>query len=249
MVDKIINMIGVDNEGLADTLQGLGKMHSTYGVKAEYFPHMTKSLVLMLQDKLGEEFTKSDEKAWNKVFDAIVGDMVKGQRRLEKGLAAVNKSTVIKSWRMLANTTNYEEQAGMVLFKYLFEDLPEAKPLFGFPPSLEYKDMAGSKRFMTHAAFLIEMVEKALNMLGEHDDELTSMMKELGEKHVKYGVKPEYFPFMTKSIISMMQEKLTVKFTDEDKHAWDEVLSALIADMTKAQREMEMKDAIAAAAK
>ena len=128
----------------------------------------------------------------------------------------------------------------------LFEDLPEAKPLFGFPPSLEYKDIAGSKRFMAHAAFLIEMVEKALNMLGESDAELTIMMRDLGEKHVKYGVKPEYFPYMKRAISKMMQEKLTVKFRDEDKHAWDEVLTALIADMTKAQREMEMIAAIAA---
>ena len=99
---------------------------------------------------------------------------------------------------------------------------------------------------MAHAAFLIEMVEKALNMLGESDAELTIMMRDLGEKHVKYGVKPEYFPYMKRAISKMMQEKLTVKFKDEDKHAWDEVLTALIADMTKAQREMEMIAAIAA---
>ena len=117
MVDKIIHTIGVDNEGLSEKLQELGKMHSTYGVKAEYFPHMTEALVRMLKDKLGDEFTNKDEKAWNKVFDAIIADMVKGQRRLEKGLAASNKSTVITSWRLLANTPNYEEQAGVILFK------------------------------------------------------------------------------------------------------------------------------------
>jgi hemoglobin-like flavoprotein len=107
--------------------------------------------------------------------------------------------------------------------------------------------MAGSKRFMAHAAFLIEMVEKALNMLGENDEELTIMMHTLGVKHFTYGVKPEYFPFMTKSILKMMQEKLTVKFTEDDKHAWDEVLTAMTADMGKAQREMHMKESIAAA--
>lgn len=114
--------------------------------------------------------------------------------------------------------------------------------MFGFPRSLDYKDMAGSKRFMTHAAFLIDMVEKALNMLGENDDDLTKMMYELGEKHVKYGVKAEYFPFMKKAIVAMMQEKLAVKFTDLDKHAWEEVLGALIVDMSKAHRDHTMNE-------
>lgn len=123
MVDKIINMIGVDNEGLSEELCTLGKMHSTYGVKAEYFPHMTAALIRMLHDKLGSGFTTDDEKAWNKVFDAIITDMVKGQRRLEKGLAAANKSTVIKSWRQLANTPNYEEQAGIILFKQYVDQM------------------------------------------------------------------------------------------------------------------------------
>lgn len=118
MVDKIISMIGVDNKRLSEDLQELGKMHATYGVKADYFPHMTSSLIKMLRNQLGEDsFSKADEVAWNKIFGTIITDMVKGQRRLEKGLAASNKSSVIKTWRVLANTTNYQEQAGIILFK------------------------------------------------------------------------------------------------------------------------------------
>ena len=47
--------------------------------------------------------------------------------------------------------------------------------------------MAGSKRFLMHSAFLVGMIEKALNMLGTDDEELTMLMSELGRKHVVYG--------------------------------------------------------------
>ena len=125
----------------------------------------------------------------------------------------------------------------------VFRTLPQAKVLFGFPLDMKTEDMASSRRFLTHAAFLIEMVEKALNMLGENDDELTVMLTDLGAKHVRYGVKPEYFVHMKRGIIAMLHEKLTIKFTEQDEHAWEEVLSALISDMTKAQRELQMLEA------
>lgn len=85
------------------------------------------------------------------------------------------------------------------------------------------------------------MIEKALNMLGTDDDELTALMSDLGRKHVIYGVKADYFPHMQKAIKSMLHEMLEIKFSDKDEDAWDEVLSVLISDMTKAQREIAMK--------
>ena len=84
------------------------------------------------------------------------------------------------------------------------------------------------------------MVEKALNMLGEDDETLTAEMKELGKKHILFGVCPEFFPFMTESLVDMMQEILSVRFEEKDKHAWEEVFGALIADMTIAQRQHAM---------
>lgn len=92
-----------------------------------------------------------------------------------------------------------------------------------------------------HATFLVGMIEKALNMLGTEDDELTLMMSDLGRKHILYGVKSEYMPSMKNAIKSMLHQMLEMKFTEKDEDAWDEVLSVLISDMTRAQREVAMK--------
>jgi hemoglobin-like flavoprotein len=117
MIDKTVNMLGVDNEELSKTLLGLGKMHVTYGVKPEYFPMMTEAVVLMLKDLLGDSWKYSDGGAWNSVLGSLIAGMVKGQRKLDKGLAGANKSAVITNWRQLMTIQNYQERAGVVIFR------------------------------------------------------------------------------------------------------------------------------------
>jgi hypothetical protein len=117
MIDKTVNMLGVDNKELTKTLTKLGKMHVTYGVKPEYFPMMTKSIVFMLKQVLGASWKYSDEGSWNSVLGSLTAGMVKGQRKLDKGLAAANKSAVITNWRSLMQVKDYEERAGVIIFK------------------------------------------------------------------------------------------------------------------------------------
>ena len=116
MIDKTVNMLGIDNKELVKNMSKLGEKHVTFGVKPEHFPKMTEAICFMLKHKV-EGFSYSDQVAWEKVLGALIADMVKGQRRLVKGLAAKNKSTVIKTWRMLMQIPNYEERAGVILFR------------------------------------------------------------------------------------------------------------------------------------
>lgn len=77
-------------------------------------------------------------------------------------------SHVIESWEQLRRIRNYEEVAGALLFQRLFEKCPQAKVLFGFPIDIDpsSQDVITSKRFLMHAAYLIQMLDTALNMLG-----------------------------------------------------------------------------------
>lgn len=84
------------------------------------------------------------------------------------------------------------------------------------------------------------MIEKAVGMLGQDDATLTETLLELGRKHVTYGVRPEYFPFMTKAIIKMMKEMLGGEFTAEDEEAWKDILSLFIADIVRGERMLDM---------
>jgi methyl-accepting chemotaxis protein len=119
----------------------------------------------------------------------------------------------------------------------LFEKCPQAKVLFGFPIDIDPNatEVLTSKRFIMHAAYLIQMIDTALNMLGPDIELLTEIMTELGIKHVRYGVKPEMFPIMGDALIHTLETTLKDDFTDNIRDAWVETYKALSQDMIRAQ--------------
>ena len=127
-------------------------------------------------------------------------------------------------------------------FISLFELCPESKLLFGFPLSIDPKSdtLVQNERFLKHANFLLSMIGKSVGFLGEDDEQLTKILLELGKKHLVYGVKPDYFPHMTKAITMMLKEMLGGEFTDDDQKAWEEILAILIADLVKGERLLDM---------
>ena len=148
-------------------------------------------------------------------------------------------SLVIETWEQLRRVKNYEEVAGSILFQKLFEKCPQAKVLFGFPIDIDpkSKELITSKRFLMHASYLIQMLDTALNMLGPDIELLTEIMLELGAKHVRYGVKPEYFPVMGEALIATLEETLDTEVTVQFKQAWTETYKALSSDMISAMKE------------
>ena len=131
----------------------------------------------------------------------------------------------------------------LVYWHSLFKECPDAKPLFGFSKDYSLDELRHSKRMLVHSSFIIEMVEKALKMLGKDDKELSVFMEDLGRKHIAYKVKPEYLHIMVESIVRMLKTMLGEhgSFNDEEEAAWQVVLETLVANMKKAQREVEMK--------
>jgi hemoglobin-like flavoprotein len=121
---------------------------------------------------------------------------------------------------------------------------PEAKKIFGFGASLGpiSDKLIKSPRFTKHAKYFIQMIDKALGMLGPDIELLTEILLDLGAKHVTYGVKPEYFPSMGRALLFAVKERLGDDYTDEVKDAWVEVYGALSYDMIRGQKGVEKSD-------
>eukprot|EP00977_Amphora_coffeiformis_P015263 scaffold4484_cov170-Amphora_coffeaeformis.AAC.3 len=109
--------------------------------------------------------------------------------------------------------------------------------LFGFPihADVTSPEILNSKRFKMHATYMIQMLDTALNMLGPDIELLTEILIELGEKHVRYGVKPEMFPVMGDALVHTLNECLGDDFPDEIREAWKETYIEISSDMLKAQ--------------
>jgi hemoglobin-like flavoprotein len=154
-----------------------------------------------------------------------------------KDISYTTINNVIESWEAMKRTKNYEHVAGSMLFRRLFDKCPQAKILFGFPIDInvDSPELLNSKRFLAHAAYLLEMIDTALDMLGPDIELLTEIMHDLGIKHIRYGVKPEMFPVMGEALISTLQDTLGADFTESMKDSWRETYDALSADMIRAQ--------------
>jgi hemoglobin-like flavoprotein len=69
---------------------------------------------------------------------------------------------------------------------------------------------------------LIETLATAVRGL-ETPDEFTAMLRELGRRHVEYGVRPAHYQTMNEALIWMLGQGLGKQFSDEMKEAWLEM--------------------------
>ena len=70
-------MMGPDDEFMEEILYQVGIPHKKMDVKAAFFPYMGDSIISCLEKTLGAAFTETHRDAWNVVYDAISGEIVK----------------------------------------------------------------------------------------------------------------------------------------------------------------------------
>jgi hemoglobin-like flavoprotein len=108
--------------------------------------------------------------------------------------------------------------------------------VLGFPATMDPNcaEVQKNKRFRAHSKHFVQLIDRALDMIGPADDVLTDILEELGKDHAKMGVKPKFFPALGIALIQVFEEELpAADFTDKVKSSWVEVYSALSSDMIK----------------
>ncbi|KAL7557009.1 hypothetical protein ACA910_002254 [Epithemia clementina (nom. ined.)] len=157
----------------------------------------------------------------------------------QKQLSYETIALVLDSWEELRRIPDYESVAGQILFQRLFQRCPQAKILFGFSMHLDHdsRELLDSKRFKMHAAYMIQMLDTAMNMLGPDCELLTEIMQDLGRKHIRYGVRAEYFPVMGEALVYTLKKVLgDQKFGEKEIRAVQETYNDLSGDMIKGGR-------------
>ena len=151
-----------------------------------------------------------------------------------KSVDAATLKVALDSWEDLKKKDDFEKTAGTSIMKFLYEKCPKAKPMFGYDLFADVDDaMLADPKFIAHSMKLVSMFDTAFGMIGPEGSLLEEKIKELGEKHVNYGVQAEMFPIMGKALINMLGEQLGDAFTDDLKKAWQTVFSAISEDLMK----------------
>lgn len=77
LLDSVLQILGPDVEFIEEILAQVGRRHAKMGVNVAFFPFLGQSLTWALENIIGDEMMSDHKEAWNEVYDAISGEIVK----------------------------------------------------------------------------------------------------------------------------------------------------------------------------
>ena len=126
------------------------------------------------------------------------------------------KQLVQKTWEKVLPISG---SAATLFYGRLFELDPSTRPLFA------HTNMQDQRKKLMH---VIGMAVNGLDML----DKLIPAVRDLGQRHVFYGVTHEHYSSVGRALIWTLEQGLGTDFTPEVKEAWTTVY-CLLADTMK----------------
>lgn len=113
----------------------------------------------------------------------------------------------------LETLSEFSDSVLLLFFDRLFEVDPGARQLFRIPIEQQ-------------AQKLMEMIITIVEMLDRFD-ELVPQLRDLGRRHVSYGVYPAQYRILQEALLWAMAQVLESEFNDETHAAWDKLLTAV----------------------
>lgn len=103
-------------------------------------------------------------------------------------------------------------------YSHLFEIAPHLQKLF-------------TGNMKTQGAMLMTSLELAVSSLDDMES-IMPAVQALGERHMSYGVKKEYYRYAKESFLWSLEKHLNAEFTPTVKSAWSEAFDTLIEVMS-----------------
>ena len=107
-------------------------------------------------------------------------------------------------------------QAGEWFYNRLFELDPDIKPLFA------------NTNIHVQSTKLLQMIATVVTSL-DRLEQLTPTLKDLGQRHITYGVKREHYAIVGQALMSALAHVLGAEFTPEAEDAWNHVYNVMVS--------------------
>mmetsp|Transcript_4792 Transcript_4792/g.7479 ORF Transcript_4792/g.7479 Transcript_4792/m.7479 type:complete len:324 (-) Transcript_4792:53-1024(-) len=242
-----------DMDTLVGVLKDLGARHLSYGLnlKKAHYDLVGQALMDVLTKVLGDDFTDEVKAAWDVVYAIITEKMMEGAAQFDEMSSTQGHpdqssptSLVVNSWAKVKAIESYDEVAGELLFKRLFEINPDASVYFKFTDGFETTDEALYKQelFKKHATGVILMVTAAIDLLDEGKmDKLEAALKDLGATHLSLGLQLEkaHYDLVGQALLDTLAKTLGDEFTAETKAAWSGVYAIITEKMMEGAAEFD----------
>src|SRR5919202_195492 len=113
-----------------------------------------------------------------------------------------------------ARVRPYQANFSASFYKNLFTANPQLRVLFANSPMEEQE-----KKLMMALVLIINNLR--------HLAYLKTLLKDLGERHVRYGARPEYYPMVGAALLKTLESYLGPEWTSEVKQAWTDGYEAV----------------------
>jgi len=84
---------------------------------------------------------------------------------------------------------------------------------------------------LIHAVRMLEMLDAAFTMLGPDTDTLEEVLRDLGGRHLRYGVRPQHFPYLGQALVHALRTAIPEQWNDSVEAAWMEVYEELSGEI------------------
>jgi hemoglobin-like flavoprotein len=109
------------------------------------------------------------------------------------------------------------EEAAVLFYARLFECDPSLRPLF----QTDIREQG--RKLMDIIGFAVDRLDEA--------EKLTPTLRELGARHVEYGVKEDHYDVVGDALLWTLRKALKDEYTDEMNKAWAALYSFLSESM------------------
>eukprot|EP00980_Cylindrotheca_fusiformis_P012811 scaffold3151_cov110-Cylindrotheca_fusiformis.AAC.9 len=153
--------------------------------------------------------------------------------------------SVYTSWDIIKRIPNYNEVAGVLLFRNVFEIAPEARALFPFAGKYDINDDAifEDRTFLVHARSVVSMLDVVVNMLGPDLTPVMETLEDLGARHVRYDVVPEHYPIVGEALLKTLETALgNDVWTPTVQEGWQGVYEFISSSMLKGAADLLNED-------
>jgi len=143
---------------------------------------------------------------------------------------------VVDSWAKVTAIENYEDVAGELLFRRIFEINPGATAFFAFASNSkdgQDDEIYKSKLFKTHSTAVITTVDSAVQLVKSNSmDTLLAVLRGLGAKHEAMNLEQAHYDLVGQALLDTLAKACGPEvFTEECKEAWIGVYKVITENM------------------
>eukprot|EP00292_Cryptomonas_paramecium_P005357 CAMPEP_0113671936 /NCGR_PEP_ID=MMETSP0038_2-20120614/5972_1 /TAXON_ID=2898 /ORGANISM="Cryptomonas paramecium" /LENGTH=425 /DNA_ID=CAMNT_0000588125 /DNA_START=203 /DNA_END=1478 /DNA_ORIENTATION=+ /assembly_acc=CAM_ASM_000170 len=214
MIDSMVNAVD-DLHTLHSKMESLGPVHNKNRVKAvEHMGIFESVIVDLLVTNLKEQLTQEMRTGWKWLWAWLTESMLVVEKAYDTA-----SSLIQQSWDSTLERCSPEE-IGDCIYDTLFQIAPNLRHLFSKPKEIMAMKLVG--------------IVGALVALSAHPETVDEVVRDLGRRHVTYGVASHHVPVMKQAIIAVLERMLGENWDARTSKAWNELWDVSATAMMKA---------------